>query len=542
MKEKFTEKWNKVKEFFANASKRTRILIGAGAAVILIAIVAIIILLAAGSKPVYSVLFTGLNADEATAVVTYLNENGYTDYQLQGNDTILVPEQQESLLKAKLLMEGYPTSGYNYSSYFDNVGALSTEAERNKAFLLALQEEMRAVIRCFDGVKDATVFIAQGEDHRYVLDSSNLVAATASVTLTMETGKTLTKAQADAIRRLVSHGVQGLSIENVTIEDTFGNTYTGSETADTQEASQLKLQLEEDVNNSVRSSVMQILVPIFGEDNVRVSVRSTVDVTRVTGDSITYEEPDWAADGSTNGEGIIGSKVFDYELIRNEDGTVGGVVGTETNADLPTYVEELLEPDGSETGIIVSGQTDYNVDTHREQTIRVAGVVTDLMVSVSINSTTAGNVDTLGLTQHVARAAGIAEDDEGAKISILALPFYVTPGDGLIAPEGLPSWMLYAAIGGVLLLIVLLAIIISIARRKKRKKLLDAEEAQKELEAMLLQQQMEERLALANVDVMNLASERSVELRQDIREFAEENPEIAVQLLRSWMKGDDKNV
>ena len=40
-------------------------------------------------------------------------------------------------------------------------------------------------------------------------------------------------------------------------------------------------------------------------------------------------------------------------------------------------------------------------------------------------------------------------------------------------------------------------------------------------------------------DVMELQTERSVALRQDIRQFVESNPEIAAQLVKSWLKGDD---
>ena len=75
----------------------------------------------------------------------------------------------------------------------------------------------------FHGVKEAVVLLTPGEDHTYVLDSSNKVDASASVTLTMEDGKTLTDDQAQAIRNLVSRGLAGLNVENVDISDTYGN-------------------------------------------------------------------------------------------------------------------------------------------------------------------------------------------------------------------------------------------------------------------------------------------------------------------------------
>ena len=42
-------------------------------------------------------------------------------------------------------------------------------------------------------------------------------------------------------------------------------------------------------------------------------------------------------------------------------------------------------------------------------------------------------------------------------------------------------------------------------------------------------------------DIMEMQTERSMELRQDIRKFSEENPEIAAQMVRNWLReGESK--
>ncbi len=35
---------------------------------------------------------------------------------------------------------------------------------------------------------------------------------------------------------------------------------------------------------------------------------------------------------------------------------------------------------------------------------------------------------------------------------------------------------------------------------------------------------------------MNLQTEKSMELRKDVRKFAEDNPEIAAQMVKSWLR------
>ena len=130
----------------AVCGKKTKILLGAGAAAVLVVIA--LVLVVSLNQP-YTVLFTGLNQTDLTAIVSYLSDNGVTDYQIQEEDTVLVPESQEEQLKAALLIEGYPNSGSGYSMYLDHVSSLTTESERSQLALYDLQDRLAGVIRNF---------------------------------------------------------------------------------------------------------------------------------------------------------------------------------------------------------------------------------------------------------------------------------------------------------------------------------------------------------------------------------------------------------
>ena len=507
------------KQRWKSTSRKIKILLGAGVATV---VVVLAILFAVVSNQPYATLFTDLSQTDMSAILTYLSDNGITQYKVE-DDTILVPESQEAALKAQVLQAGYPSSGYGYDTYFDHVGSLTTESERNQVTLYALQDRMQAVIRNFDGVKDAAVLLTPGEDHTYVLDSSNKVDASASVTVTMEEGKTLTDSQVKAIRNLVSSGMAGLNVENVQIGDTYGNTYSSEDDlTDLQDASALKLKLEEQCNNNIRTRVMQALTPIYGEDNVQVSVNTVVDVDRTTTDSTDYSLEDWA-EGSD--DGIIGSRIWDNEIIRGDGQTTGGAAGTTSNSDLNTYVNEQA--------VTSSGQDDYLVDTQKQQVEHVAGYISDVMVSVTINQDAAGSTNTADLYDHVGRAAGISQADQQQKISILVAPFYQPETDApAAAPVQLPDWAIYAAIGGGVLFLVLLAVILIVhrIRAKKRRKLAEEE--------ALLAAGMPQTAPVveAKPDIMEMQTEKSMELRQDVRKFAEENPEIAAQMVKNWLR------
>ena len=531
---------NKGKQLWTGAKKRTKIL---AAAVLVVAAGAIVAVVVASQNQPYATLFTELSQTDMTAITSYLTENGVSDFRIVEDDTIMVPADQEVQLKAQLVSQGYVNSGYayNYSTYLDNVSALTTESERQQLALYELNDSTSAVIRSMEGVKDATVRFTPGEDNTYVLDSGNVVEASAYVKVTMKDGVPLSETMADGIRNLVSSAIQGLKVENVTIVDSYGNTYAPDNgLGDLEDSAALKLRLEEQVNNTLEKKIMSVLEPVYGAENVSVSVNSIVDVDKVYTDSTNYSTEDWAADGSTNGEGIIGQKIYDNAYNADENGAVGGTVGTDTNADIPTYPENEGEMEPGNGVVSSSGQTNYLVDEENKQVQRVGGTIADVMVSVTINEDVSGGVDVDDLYPHVARAAGITTADQMEKVHILIAPFNTgdntpvdteedtTTDDGLLVD----SWILYAALGGLVLFVLILVLVLLLIRRHRRKKAA-ALAAELEQSGEMLQ---EAAPTPEGADIMEMQTEKSMELRKDVRKFAEENPEIAAQMVRNWLK------
>ena len=540
MQEKVKGFLNKGKQLWTGAKKRTKIL---AAAVLVVAAGAIVAVVVASQNQPYATLFTELSQTDMTAITSYLTENGVSDFRIVEDDTIMVPADQEVQLKAQLVSQGYVNSGYayNYSTYLDNVSALTTESERQQLALYELNDSTSAVIRSMEGVKDATVRFTPGEDNTYVLDSGNVVEASAYVKVTMKDGVPLSETMADGIRNLVSSAIQGLKVENVTIVDSYGNTYAPDDgLGDLEDSAALKLRLEEQVNNTLEKKIMSVLEPVYGAENVSVSVNSIVDVDKVYTDSTNYSTEDWAADGSTNGEGIIGQKIYDNAYNADENGAVGGTVGTDTNADIPTYPENEGEIEPGNGVVSSSGQTNYLVDEENKQVQRVGGTIADVMVSVTINEAVSGGVDVDDLYPHVARAAGITTADQMEKVHILIAPFNTgdntpvdteedtTTDDGLLVD----SWILYAALGGLVLFVLILVLVLLLIRRHRRKKAA-ALAAELEQSGEMLQ---EAAPTPEGADIMEMQTEKSMELRKDVRKFAEENPEIAAQMVRNWLK------
>ena len=548
VKEKAKALFAKTKERLKGISKKVWLII---AAVLVVLIVAIAVMLTLNKKD-YTVLVTQVSNTEASNILNFLTEQGVTDYKVEDGNTILVPENQETALKARLMMANLNQTG---SYYMDNLSAFSTNEERSYADRKDTELKIAGVIRSFPNVMDATVTIAPGENRAYILDSNNVVKASAGVMLTMVEGEMLSDEQATAIQNFVTHSVQGLEIESVSIQDTTGNIYLTGE-ALKGESSALKLQLQQAWENRINTNVKKVLDPIFGEDNVKVAVTCEVEMSSTTEERHETILPEYAQDGSTDGRGIVGSEQHEGYIGRPGENPIGGLVGTERNSDLTETVEAGLGAQEDDNVIAGSKQIDYD-NSHSVINIDNNGTakVTDCSVAVTINARTAGDFDVEGVRQHVARAANIQgerdpitnEEILDGKISVLAMDFYNpktdvgSDGIGANVP-GVDLWVLIAAGVGLLLFIILLTIIL-LLRRKKRKKREEQEERERlEMEAALAAAGLaEEGTPEGGADVMELEMERSMELRRDIRQFVSDNPEIAAQMIKTWLRGGDDN-
>ena len=538
MQTKLKDLWEKVKGFFKKLNKKTRILLLVCGVVILLAVAVAAVVL---NRKEYAVLYTGLTASETSTVVSYLNDRGVTDFRIR-NDAILVPAGRETQLQADLAMSGYLTTGFNYEYLTEHTGSFSTTAERLEATRIATEQKLAAMIRLFEGVRDAQVTITLATDRSYVLQD-NATQSTAAVLITPEGNRQLSSGVVKAIRNTVAHSVKELNIGNVSVEDTYGNIYSDTDPiSQSSEASALKRQYEQDTNTLVRSNVLRVLERIYGEGNVQVAVNTTVEMDRKVVETTTYDQPD----GSMTGRGLIGNEKYFWERIRDENEPVGGTVGAGVNSDLPYYPDQMPEVDGTGPYAGAQGELNYHVDTTVEQREVLAGKIVNIQVAVTINqrSSNSGALSVDQLRSHVATASGIGSEDPESRVSVLIAPFD-EPAQPIIDGLNIPTIYLYAGAGGLMLFLVLLIVILLLLRRRKKKKLARQKALEEEMRAAEAAEAAAAVLAAmppaGGADIMEVNTEKSMELRKAVRQFAQNNPEIAAQMVRAWLKGEDGN-
>ena len=534
------ELWEKVKGFFKKLNKKVRILLGVALVVIL---AAAILLALQMNKKEYATLLTGLNAGDTSTVVKFLSDNGVTDYQIQG-DSILVPKGREIQLQSALALSGNLNAGYLYPYYTDNISMTSTSAEQERAWLVSIQQRLEAIIQDFNGVQSASVTIDPGTERLYVLQDS-ATPASASVLITPTSREPLSDNVVKAIRNTVAHSVERMDFENVSIDDIYGNPYSdNSAIAQANQATALKLQYEQQINNNVRQQVYNDLRSIYGDDNVSVSVLCSVDVSHKIVDRTYFTQPNNSVDGG----GLISKDTLFQEIIRDDTEPTGGTVGTGTNSNLPTYPDITGELNGNETYAGIQVDRDHELDTTKEQVEILEGRISDLRVVVTVNQSceNSGAMTIDALRDKVATLAGIGVTTSEAigRVHVSIAPFaetnVPTPPGGILLAN---SWVLYAAIGGLALFLILLLVVILLSRRSKKRKLARQQALEEEMAAAAAAAEAAAVIAAApptgGADIMEVNTEKSMELRKNVRQFAQNNPEICAQMVKSWLKGED---
>ncbi len=527
--DKINKTLEQMKVYLARYDKRTKIIAGVSALALIIAAATIAILL---NMTEYAVLFSNVTSDEATQIVSRLQEDG-VEYKYEENGNVLVDKNVVDQVRADLVYEGYPKSGFTYDIFTQYIGGMTTDSEKQQLELYELQDRMSATIRMFEGVSDAKVSIAVAEADTYVLtdDANDGIQSTASVLVSMENGRELSPLQAQAIQRLVAFGgVPGLLMENVRVFDSNGMEVTvipeDNETSLSQETEEFVKLIEKDM----QEKVLNVLGPFYGAQNVKVSVNGEINVDNIIRESIIYTTPDKIDE--TDKDGIVSSESGAVG-VTYPDGTTVDVAGTETNAEATQYNGGV---DDGGTVVDENYIRDYLVNQVIEQTEIGKGALEDLTVSVSINSNGTGNITEGDLLNLIGNATGIEEELRDEKITIVASPFFGSddvPGD--TTPQSVIEYIqsnpIPFIIGLVVLLLVIIIIVVIVMKKRKRRMAEELEEEER------LAREAESLVGLP--DISDVEQDEAQELRDRLRDFATENPEIFAHVLKSWLNGGE---
>jgi len=461
------------------------------------------------SQPRYVVLFSGLNAQEASQIYTRLGELDVIP-RIEGVSTILVPEAREAELRMQLTAEGFPKSGVNFNIFPAAEGGLGqfgqTDRDKRMMQMLQLQERLAASIRFLDSVEDAVVTIAIPETSQFVLRQDQ-IPVTASVIIQPTFGNAITSVQASNIERLVAKSVPGLNPENITIIDRNANILNRRQEENLPgDQFELQNQMQERLN----AQVLSLLEPVFGLGNVVSTVNVTLNFDREVTESVRFEP---VVDDS----GIIISR----EALRERmTGTqAAAVVGVTPNiTQYPTGTEgEGSEYDRRQETV------NYEVNEIKERIERQQGRVEDLSISVIISSAEMSPEMLTDVTDLVAKAVGTDVE----RVSVHAMQFDTTLQDALQAgfdarqaqlPLNINTWIL---VGGIAIALLVVGMVLKKQKKEsiREETLVDAQTAGSSL----------------NIEEVDLEKNTEDQIKKQLDKLASQRPDAMAQLLRNWL-------
>jgi flagellar M-ring protein FliF len=507
-------------------------------------------------RPTYAPLFTQIDGAEAAEVMQALDQMG-VPYQVDATTSqIKIPQQQIAETRLLLAGQGLPRSAdLGFELLQEETGFSTSRLMENARFQRALEGELARSISALDPVEVARVHLAQPEHSVFVRERS---PASASVIVHLRGGGSLSDAQVAAIVHLVSSSVPGLNPEQVTVVDQRGTLLTQQTDTDGLYASSDQLDYIRRVEEIYANRVRSLLVPLLGENKVRVQVAADVDFARVERTEESYDP---------NRTAIRSEQINEEERLGSELGP-GGVPGALTNQPPAGGALDENNADGTiPKRRSMQSTRNYEVDRTIAYVREMPGTIRRLSTAVVVDYTEQTNEE--GATEQVPRSEAELEGiralvreavgfdaERGDSINVLSAAFNA---DQFVV-EPIPIWEqpwfmdLAKLVAGIILALLILLIVV----RPVLKQLLagpEEDDDEDDEEALAAGEQAAlggpggpgGAAALTGpdgtsfgMDELDGPDQQELHL-QKVRELIKEDPKRVAQVMKVWLNVDGNN-
>lgn len=519
MNEQINKTLGPLKQFWTNLSASVKkMIIGGVTVTIIFALVMSFIL---NSKE-YVVIFDQLNQSETAEILAQLQTMDVS-VKLDNAGSIMVLKEDESNVRMTLATAGYPKSGLSYYLIEQGSGMLTTDYQKEQYVNMQLQERIAAGIKTLEGVKDAIVTITVPRDNVFYLQDKE--EPTASVILHMMNGYTISDGQVKGIQNLVVKSVLGLKRENVAISDGSGNNLSGDSSSSSAELS--KINITREIENDIKKKILSVLVGPYENAQFRVSVTATVDV-----DDLIKEETLYSPSRDGNNSGVIKEETKSEETSSSLQGD-GGIAGTTSNSEVPTYPTDASN--GESTYTSTSESTKYQVSQVVSQFQKSGARIESVSIGIAIDKPSFSTGEKESITRLVAFAVGVTAES----ITVENFDFFEEK-ESSVTPEEVPvlnKMFLYGGAAAGLLLLIGVILIIVLGKKKRKKKKGSASSAASNRGSM--SESLDDLFGQPAEPIPPIRPVQDAR-REEVKDFAKTNPEIAAQMLKSWLRNDSE--
>lgn len=531
MNERLKEVQTKVVDFWNKYNRKQKTLMIS----ITLAVIALLVVLAViFNRTDYVTLVECESASVASDVKDALNDAGI-GYTISDNYVVKVSKENKVEAEMAIAVSGVVANDYTIEEALSG-GMSTTEADKNKKYLVYLEDKLRISLEQLDYVKAARVQLTAPTKTLSVLESEE--ETTAAVVLKLKSDISSTTAENLAIWIATSIGNDTTS--SVTILDTNGNMlFRGTDANEDGYTSGSNAEMELAAMDMVASNVKRL----FDEAELyqSVEVSSHLDMS--------FDTVERVEESYDTGDREQGPYLTSYDVEQEGTSTSGGVPGTDSNDEDITYE---ITTDGDTTSTYELHKYEYAVNKIVEKTTKARGVINYDDSTLSIVARTynvyeeetvrkAGLLDDMSWTEFkeqnrdnvsmevpedlyslVSNATGFEEDN----ITILAyrVPQFVD-ADTDTNSKGFMDYV------PVILAIIIFALLVFVVFRSTRP--IEVVETEPELSIEELLSNTKENHPVEDIDL----NEKS-ETRKAIEKFVDENPEAVALLLRNWLDDD----
>lgn len=493
------------------------------------------------NKTDYSVLFSELSDVDSGNIVKNLDERG-VKYKLDDKGSkVLVETNAIDKIRIELAMDNQLPNKSTGFEIFDEKNMMTTDEDRKIMYQRAITGELQRSIESLEAVKEAKVMLVTPD--RSIFEEKNK-EATASIILKLKPNQILSEEAIKGIASLTSGAVENLPQKNIKIVDEQGNVLSdildekrGNGSSDLTGKYQ---KAKDDFEVKLEDKTNSMLGTLFEKDKLNVAVNVDLDFDSIERTSVVYDNP----------------KVRSEEIKANSDGAGIDQQAIE-GGNIQDNVTNVIGTEG-DNGKSYSHTINNELDTETTKVLNAPGVVKRVTASVLINENL--SVQEKNQIEELVQSAVGYDRDRGDKITIQGIKFAkeddVDEENGDANNSAKLKDLLFSPIGiailSIISLIVILLIIFIVRNKKKKDDFYDYEQIDVAGENVNIVDSEEISQAVTNIEENrskmdrpeplneeeNLQYQDAIAKEEKAKEYAKNNPELAAELIKVWMKDE----
>jgi flagellar M-ring protein FliF len=332
----------------------------------------LIYIINSASKPDMAILYSSLEQNDASKIVDKLKEKNI-EYEIKDNgSTILVDKKVLYETRLSLASDGLPETSTVGYEIFDKTNLGMSEFVQKLNYKRAIEGELSKTIGALQEINKVRVHIVIPEKALFEKDQKN---ATASVSLNLKSGRSLSKISIEGIQNLVSSSIEGMSPDNVIVVDQRGRILSEKQLDKSAVAGLTASQYEQQkkVEEYLSGKVQSLLSGVLGQGNSEVRVNADLDFTQIE-KTITDYNPDRTVERSTQ---AIEESNTSLDSVNNSLVNINKNQAINTNP----YINKNTK---TQSNVI----SNYEISKTVERIVQGVGNIKRLSIAALVNGTT----------------------------------------------------------------------------------------------------------------------------------------------------------